>query len=79
MPFPFKALCVTTFERVPQAVRDLGGDPHAANHQNELIGTPAQVMGVYGLNLLTNRHMFLVRVDHWTLTPKHKMPDELRK
>lgn len=65
-PFPFKPMCMTTFGKLP-SIYPTGDLP---SYQRELIGTPAHCVGIYGTNLVTQRPMFIVRVDHWTLMPR---------
>ena len=65
-PFEFKPQYVTTFCKLPTIDGVTADD--VPNYQRELIGTPAHTVGIYGTNMVTKRPMFIVRVDHWTLT-----------
>lgn len=71
-PFPFKPMCMTTFGKLPKLldVPEEDASGKLPNYQRELIGTPPGCVGMYGTNLVTQRPMFIVRVDHWTLCPK---------
>lgn len=64
-PFAFMPLCMTKFRDVPNVALARA----VPNYQRELIGTPAECVGMYGFNVLTQRHIFFVRCDHWTLCP----------
>jgi hypothetical protein len=65
-PFAFQPKYVTTFGKIPDIELDEANVPQ---YQRELIGTEPNTVGIYGLNMVTRRPMFLVQIDSWTLAP----------